>query len=136
MERMFLVEARTRLGIGLVEAAKRCGITYMAYWLIERKGNDLHPDTALRISNALGVDIMLFYEEKMEMMKRLNPNMRLWLYRIRVCHGLSQNKAAELAGISNRTYIRIESDKTKNVRFLTAKKIAKAFQFDPALFLE
>ena len=61
--------------------------------------------------------------------------MRKWLAEIREAKGLSQYKAAELAGISQSYYAAIETGgRGKPLSVDIAKKIAEALDFDWQLF--
>ncbi|WP_400162881.1 helix-turn-helix transcriptional regulator [Brevibacillus sp. TJ4] len=59
---------------------------------------------------------------------------RTWLIALRNSRGLTQEKAAELAGIERSTYTKAENGSSVGVK--TAQKIATAFDCDWTLFFE
>lgn len=59
---------------------------------------------------------------------------RAWLIDLRTSRGLTQEKAAQLAGIERSTYTKAENGHPVSVK--TAKKIARAFECDWTLFFE
>ncbi|USG64036.1 helix-turn-helix transcriptional regulator [Brevibacillus ruminantium] len=59
---------------------------------------------------------------------------RTWLINMRNSKGLTQEKAAELAGVERSTYTKAENGSSVAVK--TAKKIASAFDCDWTLFFE
>ncbi|QDS37993.1 helix-turn-helix transcriptional regulator [Brevibacillus brevis] len=59
---------------------------------------------------------------------------RIWLITLRNNIGITQEKAAELAGVKRSTYTKAENGSSISVK--TAQKIANVFDFDWTLFFE